>query len=142
MRLHCCAWAFSSCGERFLSSHSAKASHCSGFSLWSTGSLGEHGHQWLQYSGSVVFAVGLVGSVVVTHWFPCPMACGIFSDQGSNPCPPHWQVDSQPLGHQESPDISLFYALPFDTTISLPFSNTFVSLALQELFIYLRKFSG
>ena len=27
-----------------------------------------------------------------------------------------------------------FYALPFDTTISQPFNNTFVSLALQELF--------
>ena len=24
----------------------------------------------------------------------CSMACGIFLDQGSNPCPLHWQVDS------------------------------------------------
>ena len=30
-------------------------------------------------------------------------ACGIFPDQGSNPCPLHWQVDSQPLLHQGSP---------------------------------------
>ena len=29
-----------------------------------------------------------------------------------------------------------FYALPFDTTISHPLNNTFVSLALQELFIF------
>ena len=25
------------------------------------------------------------------------MACGIFPDQGSNPCPLHWQADSQPI---------------------------------------------
>ena len=24
----------------------------------------------------------------------CSAACGIFPDQGSNPCPPHWQADS------------------------------------------------
>ena len=28
---------------------------------------------------------------------------GIFPDQGSNPCPLHWQADSQPLSHQGSP---------------------------------------
>ena len=33
----------------------------------------------------------------------CPAACGIFPDQGSNPCPLHWQADSQPLRHQGSP---------------------------------------
>ena len=31
------------------------------------------------------------------------MTCGIFPDQGSNPCPLHWQADSQPLRHQGSP---------------------------------------
>ena len=30
-------------------------------------------------------------------------ACRIFPDQGSNPCFLHWQVDSLPLSHQESP---------------------------------------
>ena len=35
-----------------------------------------------------------------------------------------------------------FYALPFDMTISHPFNNTFVSLAFQELFIYLKIFLG
>ena len=33
----------------------------------------------------------------------CSAACGIFPDQGSNPCPLHWQADSQPLHHQGSP---------------------------------------
>ena len=30
----------------------------------------------------------------------CPVACGIFPDQGSNPRLLHWQADSVPLDHQ------------------------------------------
>ncbi|KAJ8776297.1 hypothetical protein J1605_015595 [Eschrichtius robustus] len=45
------------------------------------------------------------GSVVVAHGPSCSAACGIFADQGSNPCPLHWQADSQPLRHQGSPQI-------------------------------------
>ena len=30
-------------------------------------------------------------------------ACGILTDQGSNPCALHWQADSQTLRHQGSP---------------------------------------
>ena len=43
------------------------------------------------------------GSVVVAHGLSCSAACGIFPDQGSNPCPLLWQADSQPLHHQGSP---------------------------------------
>ena len=43
------------------------------------------------------------GSVVVAHELGRSTACGIVPDQGSNPCPWHWQVDSQPLDRQESP---------------------------------------
>ena len=43
------------------------------------------------------------GSVIVAHGPSRSAACGIFPDQGSNPCPPHWQADSQPLRHQGSP---------------------------------------
>ena len=43
------------------------------------------------------------GSVVVAHGPSCSAACEIFPDQGSNPCPLHWQADSQPLHHQGSP---------------------------------------
>ena len=42
-------------------------------------------------------------SVIVAHGPTCSAACGIFPDQGSNPCPLHWQADSQPLRHQGSP---------------------------------------
>ena len=43
------------------------------------------------------------GSVVVAHGPSCSAACGIFPDQGSNPCPVHQQADSQTLRHQGSP---------------------------------------
>ena len=32
----------------------------------------------------------------------CYKACGIHEDQGSNPCPLHWQVGCHPLYHQGS----------------------------------------
>ena len=32
-----------------------------------------------------------------------PRYGGIFQEQGSNPCPMHWQADSYPLRHQEGP---------------------------------------
>ena len=47
------------------------------------------------------------GSAIVAHGPSRSAACGIFPDQGSNPCPLHWQADSQPLCHQGSP-IHLF----------------------------------
>ena len=50
----------------------AQASHCAGFS----------------FSGT--WALGHTGSVVMVHGFSCPEACGIFLDQGLNPCPLHW----------------------------------------------------
>ena len=57
--------------------------------LWSTGST-------------------CAGSAVVAHGLSCSAACGIFPDQGSNPCPLHWQADSQPLRHQGSPGTFLW----------------------------------
>ena len=48
------------------------------------------------------------GSAVVAHGLSRSAACGIFPDQGSSPCPLHWQADSQPLRHQGSPRILLY----------------------------------
>ena len=58
------------------------------------------------------------GSVIVAHGPSCSAACGIFPDQGSKPCPLHWQADSQPLRHQGSPTVVLthgckLFAIPF-----------------------------
>ena len=75
--LCCRAQVFSSYGERgLLSSCSAWTSHCSSFTCWGHGD-----------------------SVVVAHELSCPVVCGIFPEQELNPCPLHWQKDSQPLNH-------------------------------------------
>ena len=67
------------------------------------------------------------GSVVVAQGPSCSAACGIFPDQGSNPCPLHRQADSQPLRHQGSL-VTMFYIrfsdLIYFTVESLyPFTN-------------------
>ena len=49
------------------------------------------------------------GSVTVAHRPSCSTACGIFPDQGLNPCPLHWQADSQTLCHQGSPIPCIYY---------------------------------
>ena len=49
------------------------------------------------------------GSVIVAHGPSCSVACGIFPDQGSNPCLLYWQADSQPLRHQGSPQYGFFF---------------------------------
>ena len=53
---------------------------CTGFSL-----------RWLLLLQSM--GSKRVGSVVVAHSVSCSAACGIFPDEGSNPCLLHWQVD-------------------------------------------------
>ena len=83
------------------------------------------------------------GSVVVAHGPSCSAACGIFPDQGSNPCPLHWQADSQPLRHQGSPGgcfLSWFwflFACP-DVSIYIIYFRGLLSLFsswLQYLFL-------
>ena len=78
---------------------------------------------------SLVTERGLYGmgtSVVVVHGLSCPVACGIFPDQGSNPCLLHWQADSQPVDHRGSPchypfnePSQMFQATNFSHTVSL-----------------------
>ena len=103
MGLCCCARAFSSCSE------------------WGMLSVVERellilaaccGAQALGGWASVVGAQGLRGSVVVVHRLSYPKACEIFPDQGSNPCPLHWQGDSQPLDHQGRLSIFPVFSLP------------------------------
>ena len=54
---------------------------CAGFSL-----------RWLLLLRSM--GARRAGSVVVGRRLSCSAACGIFPDQGLNPCPLHWQADS------------------------------------------------
>ena len=59
-------------------------------------------------TGAVIPRLWSTGSAVVAHGLGCPGACVIFSDHGSNPYLPRWQVDSVPLSHQGSPDLVIF----------------------------------
>ena len=56
------------------------------------------------------------GSVLVAHGLSYSTACGILPDQGLNPCPLHWQADSQPLCHQGSP---FLYFLPLNYILKI-----------------------
>ena len=47
------------------------------------------------------------GSAAVVHRLSCSTVCGIFSDQGWNPCLLHGQADSLPLSHHGSPQLLL-----------------------------------
>ena len=94
--LHCCAdflqlqraGATLRCGVR--------ASHCGGFSCCRARALGTRASVVVAHGLQQLWLAGLqsTDSVVVVHGLGCSMACGIFPDQGSNPCPLHWQVDS------------------------------------------------
>ena len=89
----CCSLAFSNCDER-------------GYSL-----VVVHGSPIAV--ASFVVNPGLQGtwvSVAVVHGLCCPKACRIFPEQGLNPHPLHWQVDSRLLDHQGNPNRP-FYAI-------------------------------
>jgi len=84
---------------------------CAGFSLWwllilAASLVAEHGLQGMQASG-----VGHTGSTTVAHGLNCSTASGIFL--GLNPCPLHWQLDSYPLCHQQSPAVFWFLTQHF-----------------------------
>ena len=73
------------------------------------------------------------GSVVVAHGPSCSAACGIFPDQGSSPCPLHWQADSQPLCHQGSPAVSV---------LTSPFLFLILLISVLSLFFLLSLANG
>ena len=98
----CCLGLCSRCGERWLlSSCGIQASHFGGFSCC--------GARALEPADSVAVACRLksTGSVLMMHRLCCSAACGIFPDQGSNPCLLHWQADSLPVSYQGSPRLKI-----------------------------------
>ena len=75
--------------------------------VWALSSCGEGGYSLVAMRGLLIAVASLfveLGSVVVGHGLSCPVAYGIFPDQGLNPCCLHWWADSQPLDHQGSLD--------------------------------------
>ena len=85
-----------------LSSYGVPPSHHGGFSWCRAQALGHYHRPSVVL---VVVALGLqsTGSVGVERRHSCSVTCGIFPDQGLNPCLLDWQVDSLPLSHQGSP---------------------------------------
>ena len=53
-------------------------------------------------------ALGSWASVVVARGLSCSTACGIFLDQGSNPCPLHWRRILNHCTTREVPDVGHF----------------------------------
>ena len=91
-----CVRAFSSCSKWGLLLVAVHRLLITVASLVVEHRLQVHRLQQLWHTGSVVVACGLqsTASVVVAHRLSCSAVCGIFLDQGSNPCPLHWQTDS------------------------------------------------
>ena len=119
--LCCCTQAFSSCG--------VGVSHWGGFSCCRAQALGTRVSVVAALRLSTCDLLGLgaqasgvavqglsscssrlsgMGSVVVAQGFSCSEACGNLPDQRSKMCPLHWQADSYPLHHQESPKKCIF----------------------------------
>ena len=92
--LHCCTRAFVSCGERgLLSIQDGRDSHCGGISCWGARAL-----ECVGFSSWGTRAL-LPGDM----WdLPGP---------GPNPCPLHWQTDSQPLDHLGSHTVFFIFSL-------------------------------
>ena len=94
------------------------SSRCTGLSpsrppsLWSTGSR-------------------RTGSAIVAHGPSCSAARGILPDQGPNPCPLHWQADSQPLRHQGSPILCLILKAIITILILQGFHGSLIFIALK-----------
>ena len=80
------------CSLRWLLLLQSTGSRLVGFSSWGTQA------RWFW----------LMGPIVVASGGNCSAACGIFPDQGSNPCPLPWQADSYPLYHTQVPRIAFY----------------------------------
>ena len=91
-----CTWAFSTCGQQSFSSQW----------LLMLLTIGSRAHMGFSSCSSRVYK----DSIVVAHGLRCPVTCGIFSDQGWNPCLLHQQADSLPQSHQGRPVSGLSYS--------------------------------
>ena len=85
--LRCCSRAFSSCSKQGLLFVAVQ-----GLLTGAASPVAEH-----RLYGACL--------VAVAPRLSCSSPLGIFPDQGSNPCPLHWQADFYPLCHQGNPDL-------------------------------------
>ena len=130
--LRFCAWAFSSCGK------------------WGPLLIAVRGP--LTVAASLAAEHKLQTRSLSSCGSRAQLLCGVWDppDQGSNPCPLHWQAESQPLRHQGSPH-GLFYKWRFvplnclhlfhPSTMALPSGNhPFVLCTYESLFILFSLF--
>ena len=115
--------AFFGCDESGVTLHcGAWASHCGDFSCCRAQVLGSQ------------------ASIAVVHGLSCSSACGIFPDQGLNPSPMRWQVNSYPLYRQGSspPSFPAFSFTITDTFFRVHIQSSFkVSIFLCPAVFYL-----
>ena len=101
--LRCAGFSLQSMGSRRVG-----FSSCSTWAqqLWHAGPRA-HRLQQLWHAGSAVVLRELqsTGSVVVVHGLSCSVACGIFPEQGLNPCPLHQQ---EILNHCATREVPVF----------------------------------
>ena len=74
-------------------------------------------------------ALGCAGSGVAVHGLSCPVARGIFSDQGLNPCSLYWLVNSD---HQGSPVLHISF-------LFLQFYVCYISESMDFVFYIFQK---
>ena len=114
------------------------SSLCEGFlQLRQVGATPHRGARAFHYCG--LSCCGAQAPDAQAHGPSRSAACGILPDQGSNPCPPHWQADPQPLRHQGSPEDVLINELINSVwcskaKICIYHSLNLISLYLLELF--------
>ena len=85
----------------------------------------------MRASVAVAQEIQSTGSIAVANRLSCSTACGIFLDQGSNPCLLNWQVDSLPMTHQGSLVVQFFFIL-FPTVLLLILNNFSLKLTYSK----------
>ena len=111
--------------------------------MWQAGATLHRGEWASHHRGLSLRSTGSrrAGSVVVAHGPSCSTACGIFPDQGSNPCPLQWQADSQPLRHQGSPVswVILKENTGHSPSINIPQEVKFITFIVPYIFMMVNK---
>ena len=82
-----------------------------------------------------------IGSTGVAHGLSCSMACGIFPNQGSNPCLLHYPCprDSFPRSHQGSPALNFynsFIDLYYNPT---PYNSPILNRIIQRFLVLIHS---
>ena len=78
---------------------------------------------------------GSQDSLVVLLWVSCPDICGICPDQGLNPCPLHWQADSNQWITREVLLVifNCFYLMYFDALLLSSRSQSLIFIKEYDL---------